>query len=478
MRSNILILILLLCTYFAFTQIDRSVEPKPTTDFKMHLPNIQRAELDNGLKILVVEHRELPIVQFTLVIRSGADADPTGKFGTASLTADLLDEGTKTRDALKIADELDFVGSELSVYANYDASIGSLLTLKEYLDKSVELIADVFLNPVFPEKEFKRLKSELLTDLTAQKARPDIIANNIFNKMLFGETHPYGSDYDGSEETIKKINLTDIKEYYNNNYLPNNSSIIIVGDISKEEAVFIVKKYFSKWKKGKLKKQNVKVVNNTERVKIYLVDKENAPQSQIRIGNIGIARNNPDFYAVNILNQIIGASNGRLYLNLREAKGYTYGAYANFSMRKAPGPFIAAASVKTEVTDSSLLEFLYEFERIRNEFVDGEEFEMYRTAVIQRLPRVLETPSQIASQLMAIELFNLPDDYFNTLIERYKQITPEDIKRVANKYIHPDKLTVVIVGDIKEINKQIENLNLGVIQFCNEKGEIIDKGVK
>lgn len=461
-----------------FAQLDRSIEPKPAPGFNMNIPKLERAVLDNGLRILVVEHNELPVVQITLLVRSGSDSDPTNKIGTANLTADLLDEGTKSRSALQIEEELDFIGAKLSTYANYDASIGNLLTLKEHLDKAVEVLSDIFLNPTFPQNEFERLKSELLTDLIAQKARADIIATNIFNNKLYGMDHPYGINSDGNEFTVKNINLTDIKEFYNKNYLPNNASIIFVGNITKNEAFAITKKYFAKWKKRKFQQNKLLIKSSSNDINIYLVHKENAPQSQIRIGNVGIERNNPDFYAVNILNQIIGASNGRLFLNLRESKGYTYGAYANFSMRKFPGPFLAFSGVKTEVTDSALIEFFYEFNRIRDELVPLEEFEMYRTAVIQRLPRIMETPSQIASQLMAIELFSLPDDFFHNLINKYKEVTPESIQKVARKYINPQNATIVIVGDVNVIKPKIQNLKLGKILLCDENGQIINEDEK
>lgn len=476
--KNLIVLINVLLYFSCFAQIDRSVEPRPSGDFRMHIPKIERAELENGLKILIVEHNELPVVQITMLIKSGSDADPINKIGTANLTADLLDEGTKSKSALQIEEELDFIGAKLSTYANYDASIGNLLTLKEHLNKALEVLADVYLNPTFPQKEFERLKSELLTDLTAQKARADIIATNIFYSKLYGMDHPYGINSDGNEFTVKNIYLSDIKEYYEKNYLPNNAAIIFVGNITKDEAFSLTKKFFSKWKKKKFQQNKLMIKSPNNGISIYLIHKENAPQSQIRIGNIGIERNNPDFYAVNILNQIIGASNGRLFLNLREAKGYTYGAYANFSMRKFPGPFLAYAGVKTEVTDSALIEFLYEFNRIRNEKVSFEEFDMYKTAVIQRLPRVLETPAQIASQLIAIELFNLSDDFLHNLIEKYKEITPENIQIVARKYINPENATVLIVGDVNVVKPKLENLKIGKIILCDETGKTISEDKK
>ncbi len=471
LKSVVSFILIFVLVGFAVAQLDRSVEPQSGPSFKMSIPKIERATLENGLRIVIVEHRELPVVQVQFVIRSGADAGISEKAGVASLTADMLDEGTKTKTALQIADELDFIGASAATSANYDASVGSLLTLKEHLSKAMTIFSDIILNPDFPENEFERLKSELLTDLLAQKVRPDIIAGNIFNAKVFGSQNPYSQSIDGSEETVKNITLNDLKEFYGKYYAPNNASVIIVGDITKTEVVAVVKQFFGNWKKKEI--PPLKLFNpqiSTEN-KIYLINKDNAPQSQIRIGNVGIERGSPDFYAVNILNQIIGASNGRLFLNLREAKGYTYGAYANFAMRKSAGPFTAYAGVKTEVTDSALVEFFKEINRIRDELVSDVEFDLYKTAVIQRLPRIFETPAQIAGQLMALELFNLPDDFFSTLVEKYKAITPIDIQRAAQKYLHPKNLTVVIVGDVKNIKEKIEKLGFGKIILCDETGK-------
>lgn len=470
-KSAVCLILIVVFVGFAFSQLDRSVEPQPGLSLTMSIPKVERAVLANGLRILVVEHRELPVIQMQLVIRSGADADISEKAGVANLTADMLDEGTKTRTALQIADELDFLGAAVATAANYDASIGSLLTLKEHLHSAMTIFSDIILNPNFPENEFERLKSELLTDLLAQKVRPDIIASNIFNAKVFGSQHPYSQSIDGSDETVKNISLNDLKDFYDKYYAPNNASVIIVGDISKTEAVDVTKQFFGNWKKKEIPHPKLYTPQKASENIIYLINKNDAPQSQIRIGNIGIARSSPDFYAVNILNQIIGASNGRLFLNLREAKGYTYGAYANFAMRKSAGPFTAYAGVKSDVTDSALIEFIKEFDRIRNELVPDAEFNLYKTAVIQRLPRVLETPAQIANQLMALELFNLPDDFFSTLIEKYKAITQVDIQRAAQKYLHPNNLTVVVVGDEKNIKDKIQKLKIGKIILCDENGK-------
>lgn len=472
MKKALFILISILAfNFITYCQLDRSIEPKVGPAFKMALPKIERAELENGLRIIAVEHKELPVIQIQMVIRTGADADVFEKAGVASLTSEMLDEGTTTRNALQIADDLDFIGAAVTTSANYDGSYVGLLTLKEHLKTSFEIFSDVILNPVFPDSDFDRIKDELLTDLIAQKVRSEIVASNVFNLKLFGEQHPYSQNIDGSDETVHTITVQNVKDYYNQFYVPNNASLIVVGDITMKEAMQLAKNYFGNWQKKLIEAPVLPEVGKSQETKFYIVNKEDAPQSQIRIGNIGIRRNSPDFYAVNILNQIIGASNGRLFLNLRETHAYTYGAYANFSMRKAEGPFLAYAGVKTDVTDSSIIEFLNEINRIRDELVPEDEFEMYKTAVIQRLPRVFETPAQITSQILGLELFNLPDDYFSMLMDNYQKVTREDIQRVAQNYLQPRNLTIVVVGDSKNIRDKIEKLGYGKIILCDEKGK-------
>jgi zinc protease len=461
---------LFLLSTIAWSQFDRTKQPVPGAAPSLKLPSVQRAVLDNGLNIMLVEHHELPVVYMQMVVKTGAAADPLGKAGVANMTADMIDEGTENRTALQLADEIDFIGADISSNANYDGSYVNLLTLKEHLHKAMELYADVVLHPSFPASEFDRLKKELLTRLLQQKDRPDAVATNIFNVCLFGKNHPYGYQISGTDETVQAMLLDDVYKFYKTYYVPNNATLVIVGDITKEEAVKVVEKYFASWAKADLPMTAVAKPENNGKTTFYVCDKPNAPQSQIRIGNIALERNSEDFYAINILNQLLGSSNGRLFLNLREGKGYTYGAYCQFSVRKAEGPFFAYAGVRTDVTDSSMIEFMKELNRVRDELVPEEEFAMYKNAVIQRLPRVFETPQQIAGQIGSLALYDLPDNYFDTIVEKYTAVTREDIQRVARKYIRPDNLVIAIVGDKAAIKEKLEKLNLGSVVMCDDKG--------
>jgi zinc protease len=472
MKSLIIYILLLSMTTNAFSQLDRTIQPQPVALPTLQLPTIQRAELANGLKLLIVEHHKLPVVTMQLVIQTGADADPNGKSGVARFTASMIDEGTKTKSSLEIADAFDFLGAQFSASASFDGSFLSVLFLKEHLEKTFELFSDVLLNPTFPQNEFERLQKELLTSLSQQKDRPQTVATNVFNKILY-ENHPYGNQISGDSTSVTNLSVNDIENFYKTYYLPNNATLIFVGAITKKEAIKISETFLGQWKKKSLATQKIQASKNPDSTMMYLVDKPGAPQTEIRIGNIGAPRSTKDYFTLSVAQHILGSSSGRLFLNLREEKGYTYGAYANFSFRKFAGPFVASAGVKTEVTDSSLIEFLFEINRMREETVPDTEFTMYKTAVIQRLLRMFETPSQISEQLASLVLYDLPDSYFSTLSNKYERVSQNDVQAISQKYLLPQRLVIVVVGDKEKILQPLEKLRIGKIVFCDTEGNVL-----
>jgi len=279
----------------------------------------------------------------------------------------------------------------------------------------------------------------------------------------------------GDSTSVTNLSVSDVKSFYETYYAPNNATLIFVGDITKDEAITLAKKYLSDWKMKTLPSSTISKAENPSDVKIYLVHKPDAPQTEIRVGQLGTNRATEDYYTLTVLQHILGSSSGRLFLNLREAKGYTYGAYANFGFRKSAGPFVASAGVKTEVTDSSIIEFLYEINRMREEVVADSEFQMYKTAVVQRLPRTFETLGQIASQLTEIALYRLPDSYFNSLSDNLFNVTKENVHNAAQKYFQTEKLCIVVVGDKEKILSPLEKLAIGKIVECDTDGNVLSK---
>ena len=317
MKHIYFLFLFFLMTKPTFAQLDRTIQPSPATLPSLALPHIQRAELTNGLKIMVVEHHKLPIVNLELVFNTGADADPLGKTGVANLASNMIDEGTPAKSSLQIADAFDFLGTQFSASANFDGSYLTLHSLKEQLDESLQIFSEVLLTPTFPDSEFQRIKDELLTSLSQQKDRASSVAANVFSKILYGEQHPYGFQVAGVETTVKAITNMDVKKYYDSFYAPNNATLIVVGDVTKQEVVQFAEKYFGKWKKKNIPTAKIPSTKNIGETTIYLVDKPGAPQSEIRLGQIGAPRTTEDYFTLIILQNILGSSSGRLFLNLR-----------------------------------------------------------------------------------------------------------------------------------------------------------------
>ncbi|HEY0593791.1 MAG TPA: pitrilysin family protein, partial [Thermoanaerobaculia bacterium] len=305
-------------------------EPKPLT-----LPAVVKNVLPNGLTLLVVEHHELPIADFILVVKSGSEVDPAGKEGLASLTSALLDEGTATRTAMDIADQAAFLGVELTTASGWDASRVALHTPTAQLDGALALFADVALNPAFAENEVERLRKERLTQILQIKDRGPVIADLVFSSILYGEDHPYGRWQTGTEASVTSLTRADIRKFYETFYRPNNATMIVVGDVKPADITARIESLFGAWKRAEVPAARFGATKPREGTTVYIVDKPGAPQSSFRIGAIGVARSTPDFFPLQVMNTILGGSfTSRLNQNLRENKGYTYGAGSGFSMRQ------------------------------------------------------------------------------------------------------------------------------------------------
>ena len=471
--------LLLFLTIFCLTatvsgQIDRTKKPAPKATAPLTLPKIQRAVLANGLSIMLVEHHELPVVQFQLVLKSGSSSDPAGKSGLANLTAQMLDEGTAKRSALQIADDLDFIGANLSVNATEDATFTSLLTIKEHLASALDVYADVVLNPSFPEVDWNRVKKSHLTSLIARKDQPAFVASNVFGILTYGGEHPYGQPSGGTEASVDAISIDDLKNYYSTTFTPNNATLIVVGNVTMKEIKPTLEKYFGSWKKGGISTAKFPAAPKIASTQIYLVDKPQAAQSEIRIGHVGVARSTNDYYALTVMNTILGGQfSSRINLNLRESKGYTYGARSGFSMQREAGPFTASAAVKTGVTDSSVIEFMKELRGIRDADVTQKELEFAVNSIVRRLPQAFETPGQISTQLMLLVLYDLPDDYYSTFIQNNEKVTVKDVRRVAEKYLDPKAMNIVIVGDVATIKEGLEKLGYGAVHAVSADGQMM-----
>ncbi len=456
--------------------LDRTKRPEPLGTPGVQLPKIQKAKLANGLEVWLVEKHELPVVALNLVIQAGSDHDPIQKPGIASMTADVLDEGTRNRDALKIADELDFIGASLAVRSDVDGSFITLHSITKRLKEALDVFSDVVVNPMFPQAEFERLKKQRQTALLQQKDRPPVIATNAFRHILYGSNHPYGNDASGTETSLKEMTREDLVDFYNAYYRPNNATLIVVGDATLGDITTRLESLLAGWKSAPVPALTLPPIPNVEKRKLYIVDKPGAAQSEIRIGYPAAARNTPDFFPINLMNRILGGQyTSRINLNLRERHGFTYGARSGFTFNKDSGPFVASAGVATAKTDSSLQEFKNEIDRMHSGGVTADELAFVKKGFAGSFALTFETASQIAGALQNIVLYNLPENYYETFLQNIDNVTLDEVQQTARKYLDSSTMAFVVVGDLKAIRKSSEQLGLGETVLCDAEGNRITR---
>src|SRR3954469_2711778 len=451
---------------------DRSAPPKPGTPPALKPPVIEKRTLSNGLPVWVVELHKVPVVHVSLVVKAGSGIDPKGKYGIASLTADMLDEGAGRRDALQIADAVDYLGANLSTSSTSDASSIDLHVPVARLGDALPIMADVALRPTFPEDELKRVREDLLTSLIEAEDDPESLIRFAFPRMVYGPQHRYGTLSMGTAATVKALTVADLRQFHSQHYPPSNSALIVTGDFTPTNAVTRLESAFGAWKGTAAPAATIATAPQLTSRQVYLIDKPGAAQSQIRIGWIGVPRSTPDYFALRVLNTILGGSfTSRLNQNLREAHGYAYGATSGFDMRASAGPFSASAGVQTDKTSEALKEFFNELDAIRKP-IPPEEVDKAKNYVALLMPRNFETTEALAGSLAQIFIYDLPQDYFATYTQRVRAVTPADVQRVAERYIQPEKLAVVVVGDRKTIEPGISALGLGPVKIV-EVGEVM-----
>ncbi|HYM26498.1 MAG TPA: pitrilysin family protein, partial [Vicinamibacterales bacterium] len=394
---------------------DRSHPPKVGPPPALHLPAIQKQKLSNGLPVWIVELHKVPVAQVNLVVFSGTSDDPPGKFGVASLTSAMLTNGAAGKSALDVADAVDFLGAELNAASGNDASTVRLHVPVAHLADALPLMADVALRPAFQKDELDRLRQQRLTALIQGRDDANAIASAAFPRVLYGPRHRYGTPSGGTAETIKTFTSDDLREFYSSTFRPDDATIIAVGDVTSATLMPMLEKNFGSWKApaGAAPKPSIPAVDEPESRTVYLVDKPGAPQSQIRIGWIGVARSTPDYFPLTVANTVLGGSfTSRLNMNLREKHGYAYGASSQFDLRAFAGPFVAGAGVQTDKTAEALKEFFNELSAIRDP-VPADELERAKNYVSLRYPGGFETIGEISRQLENALVYNLPDDYFS-----------------------------------------------------------------
>ena len=452
---------------------DRSKAPELGPPPKVSLPPIVTRQLPNGLKLMIVEQHELPLADFVLLVGSGSTADPANKPGIANLLSAMLREGTTTRKSLEIADQIAFLGIRLFPASSWESSTLSLHTPTAQLDSALALFADVALHPSFPANEFERVRKTQLTELLQLRDQGAAIASIAFPAIIYGSAHPYGAPAQGTEASVKALTTGDLQSYYEANFRPNNATLIVVGDVTPAQVEQKINALFGSWQRADIHQLNYSEPPKSGTTTIFLIDKPGAAQSSFRIGAVGVPRSTRDYFALTVMNTILGGSfTSRLNQNLRETRGYTYGAGSRFDMRRAAGPFLASAEIVTAKSDSALLEFMKELNGIRQPVPPAELSRAKRYLQLQ-LPGNFETTQQIAAALVPVALYGLPLDYFNNYVQNIEGVTQADVARVAQQYINPGSLAVVIVGDRKTIEQGLKSANIGPILIRDITGQPI-----
>jgi len=445
-------------------RVDRSAPPKVGPPPVFRMAPIQRFTLANGLRVVLLEKHEVPLVQINLVFSTGSVMDPEGKTGLASMTAAMVMEGAAGRDALALADAIDYLGAQMSASAGFHTSAISLQTPLAKLDSAVALQADIALRPTFPPAELERMRKDRLTTLLQWRDEARAQATVMFNRAVYGETHPYGVSAIGDEQAIRSLGVEDLQRFFSRYYRPNNAFMVVVGDVTVQVMKPKLEAAFGAWKAGTVTPPPFPAIAQKEKRSVTLVDKPGAAQTEIRIGRIGSPRVTDDFYALTVLNTILGGPFGsRLNQNLRETHGYTYAASSSFAFRLFAGPFLAGAAVHTVKTDSAVMEVLKELDGIMKP-VPAEELERAKNYVALGFPGDFQTVHDIALRLEDMMIYGLPETYFNNYIGRILSVSNADVQRVAKKFVDPEKMTVVLVGDRKEIQEKIVAMKLGPMQ--------------
>jgi zinc protease len=444
--------------------------PAPLAAREIKFPPYELQTLPNGLQVVAVLHHEQPVVNMRLLIRAGASSDPKNKLGLAHMAASLLDQGTKTKSASELNDEIDFIGGAMGAGAGTDLTFVNIVVMKDSFEKGMRMLSDISRQPGFAQAEIDRQKQQTLSGLQVSLEDPEYVANSVFDRLVYG-FHPYGLPESGTPDTVGSITRDDLVTYHQKNFLPNNAILAIVGDVTAEEAFTTAKKVFGDWEKRDLAAQTfIDPPDPTRRV--VVVNKPDAVQTEVRVGHIGIARKHPDYMAVNLAIRILGGEgSNRLHQVLRTQRGLTYGAQANMDTLKESGDFEAETNTRSDATGEVLRLIVDEFWRIQRERVSEYELADAKAYLTGSFPLTIETPEAIAMQVVNVLFYGLPLDQLQTFRERVNAVTVDDIQRVARAYLRPDRLSVVLVGNAAAFTSQLRGVGFGTYETV-ELGEL------
>ncbi|HLH32638.1 MAG TPA: pitrilysin family protein [Terriglobia bacterium] len=438
---------------------------------KVTLPRATEATLSNGLTVLIMENHRLPMISMQLNISgAGPIFEPANMPGLANITAQMLRQGTKTRTSVQIAEQAALLGAEINAASGFgsSATVVDISGLSDNFDQWFALATDVLLNPNFPADELGRLKQRMKAQLRQQRANPNFLSTERFNRAVYGN-HP-ASVVSATNESIDAITPAMLEKWHQERYVPQNAILGIAGDVKAAEIVPKLEKAFGGWKKTELQEVLPQNPKPAAAKKVFLVDRPNSVQTTVVLGNIAIDRRDPDYFALDVANHILGGgTTGRLFLNLREEKGYTYGVYSTFTALKYPGPWRAGGDVRTEVTSGAMTEFFKEFQRLRDEKVPAAELDEAKRSIVASFALSLENPAELLTDAIVRKIYGFPPDYWDAFPAKVMAVTADDIQRVTRKYLNPDNLQVVAVGDVSKIKPVMEKY--GPVEVYDAEGK-------
>jgi zinc protease len=470
--------------------VDRSRLPEPGPARPFTFPSIEKSTLPNGLGLWTVTHAQVPVVSLMLLVRCGAAADPAGKDGLAATTADMLDEGSGDRSAIEVHEALARIGAQFDTDIGSDAIVVSTTVLSRFTDRALALLSDVVVRPALRESDFGRVRQLRLHRLTQLRDMPGAVADRAFLKLLYGG-HPYGHAPIGSESALTAMTVDDVRAFHASAIEPSAATLIAVGDCTHGGIARIASDAFADWSSdrarpdpspsgnaslsGERPAARPSSTTSTESLalptspRLALVPRAKAPQSELRIGQVTVARDTPDYHALVVANMILGGQFvSRINLNLREDKGFTYGARTAFEFRRLPSPFVLQVSVQTTATAEAIHEAIGEIADIRGRRpVTAEELALGTAALTRGFARGFETADQIARAVMQLALYDLPDDYFVTFVPSIERVTCDEVSRVMTRHVDPARLLTLIVGDPDAVGANLARLDLGDPQILS-----------
>jgi zinc protease len=449
----------------------KAPRPAPGPPREYHFPQFERRRLANGVSLVVAPVDKLPLVTVVVLVDAGAVCDPANREGTAQLTAKLLLEGTQAYDGAELTERFENLGASIDAGADWDAAAVTMTSLSEHLPAAFALLGQVIRTPAFRNREVERLKAERLAELLQLRTEPRGLADELFSRFLYTPASRYARPEGGTEPSVDAIEREHIVSFYETRYLPGAVTVIVTGDVSTDVAEALTRQALGDWTGGTPPRVTADDMPARNERAVHIITKTDAPQSELRIGHVGLPRNHPDFFPANVMNAVLGGLfNSRINLNLREVRGYTYGAFSGFDWRRQSGPFVVHTAVKSDVTAAAAGEVLLEIDRMRAKRVSDTELSLATSYLDGVFPIRFETTASIAAALSVLVIHGLPEDYYDRYRERVRAMTSDEVLRAATHYLHPDALQMVVVGDPASVRAPLEAMQFGPVTVYDTLG--------